>query len=86
MISANDEDLDFDEDKETLRIWNLVDKDLRYIASQKLSEHDNDMTKSCASNTPASPANVTSNISPQPDKQSRKGIKVKKLKTFVLEQ
>ena len=80
--SENVEDLDFDEDKETERIWNLVDEDLRYIASQNLSKHDNDITKSCASNTPASQADVTSDISPQPDKQSRKGIKVKKFENI----
>ena len=47
-----------------------------------LSKHDNDMTKSCASNTPASQANVTSSISPQPVKQSRKGIKIKKFENI----
>ena len=74
--STNDEDLNFDEDMESLRIWNLVDEDLRYIASQELGEHDNDITKTCASNTPPSQANVISDISPQTDRKSRKHIKV----------
>ena len=38
--STHDEDLEFDEDMESLRIWNLVDEDLKYIASKKFSEHD----------------------------------------------
>ena len=39
-VPDSDEDLEFDEDVESLRIWSLVDEDLSYIASQKFSEHD----------------------------------------------
>ena len=36
----SDEDLEFDEDVESLRIWNLVDEDLKYIENQKFSEYE----------------------------------------------
>ena len=36
----SDEDLEFDEDVESMRIWNLVDEDLKYIESKKFSEYD----------------------------------------------
>merc|ERR1712030_54043 len=40
IFEVNDETLEFDEEVESLRSWSIINEDLSYIASQKLSEQD----------------------------------------------